>query len=238
MQKDTIIIYTDGSALGNPGPGGWGALVVFPDDRAVELGGGDSHTTNNKMELRAALEALQKVGDSTDKIILYTDSAYVVNGITKWVFGWQKNNWIKATTKEPVLNRELWEDLIFEVKGKKITWEKIPGHSGMAGNERADAIATTFAAKETPDLYDGTYADFHIDVSDTTWDVEKQKARSAARARSKMPAYSYVSLVGGKFKSHKTWKECEARVKGKKGVQYKKALSVEDEKAIRTSWGV
>src|SRR5207245_895868 len=113
----------------------------------VELGGRKSPTTNNQMELTAALEGLKRL-DQLDTehgpIFVYTDSRYLINGITKWVFGWQKNNWI-TSQKEPVVNQELWEGLLEVTHGKRIEWKYVGGHSGIAGNERCDVIATEFA---------------------------------------------------------------------------------------------
>lgn len=236
-KKNKIIIYTDGSSFGNPGPGGWGALVVYPDDRAVEIGGSEKHTTNNRMELTAVIEALREVGERRENIIFYTDSAYVINGITKWIEGWVTNGWIKRD-KMSVLNRDLWEKLLLLTADRMIAWKHVSGHAGMAGNERADEIATAFAEGKQAKLYRGSYSDYHVDVEDFSYDERKRSARVATRARRKKKAYSYLSLIDGKFMRHKTWAECEACVKGKKGVQYKKALSAEDEKAIQVSWGV
>ena len=109
-----------------------------------EFGGGEAYTTNNKMELTAAINALAKVGDGECAKVC-TDSTYVINGITKWIFGWQKNGW-RTANKKPVENRGLWEDLSRMAEGRDIRWEHVRGHSGIAGNERADAIAREYAA--------------------------------------------------------------------------------------------
>ncbi|MBA4319012.1 MAG: ribonuclease HI, partial [Flavobacterium sp.] len=105
--KDKIIIFSDGSSRGNPGPGGWGA-IISRKGKVIELGGGDKHTTNNRMELLAVINALGSPASQLSEIILNTDSSYVINGITKWVYGWQKNSWINSQ-KEEVANRDLWE---------------------------------------------------------------------------------------------------------------------------------
>ncbi len=156
-----IIIFSDGSSSGNPGPGGWGAIVSMPDGSVVEIGGAKKYTTNNRMELTGAIKALQFVGKSFGEIILNTDSSYLINGITKWIYGWRKNNW-KNSAKKPVLNRDLWEELMEASKGKNIIWNHVAGHAGIAGNERCDEIATSFAYGKFPRLFCGKIADYGI----------------------------------------------------------------------------
>lgn len=235
MEEKEIIIYTDGSSLGNPGPGGWGAVVLC-DGKAVELGGSDQNTTNNKMELTAAIKALEYIKDQDKEIKLYTDSSYTINGITKWVEGWQANNWLKRDKTE-VLNQGLWKKLIDATSGESIKWVHVAGHSGMIGNERADDIATSFAKGEKPKLYKGQESDYGLDLLDVSYDEKMKSARSKARSRSRARAYSYLSLVDGTLKKHKTWQECESRINGRKGVKYKKSISSEDEKNIIKEWG-
>ena len=105
-----IIIYTDGSSIGNPGPGGWAAIIWYTDGIVKELAGREKHTTNNRMEIQGAIESLEYVLGAGQSVKLFTDSSYLINGITKWIHGWQKNGWITGS-KEPVLNKELWEEL-------------------------------------------------------------------------------------------------------------------------------
>lgn len=227
------IIFTDGSSRGNPGPGGWGAIVAFSDGKIKELGGGEKHTTNNRMELMGAISALSIIKDE-DNIVLNTDSSYVINGITKWVYGWKKNSW-KNSMKEDVVNRDLWEKLIEVSKDKDIEWNYVGGHVGIPGNERCDEIATSFADGKKVELFHGKKTDYEIDLSDTEGSREKKKNKS----KNKSPAYSYLSLVEGKLQKHKTWPECEKRVKGVKGnVKFKKAVSEENEREIMKEWGV
>lgn len=235
MKNEKIIIYTDGSSLGNPGPGGWGAVVSLPDDSIVELGGGDKKTTNNRMELTATIRALEYVKDFKSEIILYTDSSYVINGITKWVEGWQANNWTKRD-KTPVLNRDLWEELVSIVSSSKIVWRHVPGHSGLAGNERADTIAVGFAEGRDVKLYNGPRDGYEIDIFNMSYDESKRLMKSKNNSRSKAKAYSYLSLVDGEVMRHETWVECESRVKGKSGVKFRKTLNKEDEDAIIKEW--
>ncbi len=146
------IIYTDGSSRGNPGPGGWGAIIIT-HDTVRELGGRDSLTTNNRMELMGAIEALS-LADATHPITLYSDSQYVIKGMTEWISGWQKKGW-KNSQKKDVLNRDLWERLLSASQGKNITWTYVKGHADNPGNERCDIIATSFADNAPTSLYDG-----------------------------------------------------------------------------------
>lgn len=133
-----IIIYTDGACSGNPGPGGWGALII-DDQNETELCGGEADTTNNRMELQAAIEALRAT-EGASEVILYTDSQYVKNGINTWIHGWKKNGW-KTAARKPVKNKDLWQSLDQEIEGRAIDWRWVKGHDGDPGNERADALA-------------------------------------------------------------------------------------------------
>lgn len=145
-------IYTDGACTGNPGPGGWGVVVYFADGSVHELGGRSAQTTNNRMEMQAAIAALQFLTESGQQefITLYTDSQYLINGVTKWVKGWKKKGW-KTAEGKPVLNQELWETLD-QLNSKHVKWQYVRGHAGNFGNERCDAIARTFASGKTPHL--------------------------------------------------------------------------------------
>ena len=135
---DEVTIYTDGACRGNPGPGGWGAYLVA---RGVErdLWGGEAATTNNRMELTAVIMALRALTQPC-AVAVHTDSKYVIDGITGWVFGWQRNGWINAA-KKPVANADLWRDLLDAVRPHKIAWNWVKGHAGHAQNERADELA-------------------------------------------------------------------------------------------------
>ena len=160
MPLESVIIFTDGSSRGNPGPGGFGAIIVA-DGNVTELGGREEETTNNRMELRAAIEALLRTKGERRKILLYCDSTYVVSGITKWVHGWQKRGW-KTADKRPVLNRDLWEELLQATHGRDIEWRQVGGHMGVAGNERSDEIATAYADNEALVLYSGLLTNYGI----------------------------------------------------------------------------
>lgn len=232
MEKTDITIFCDGASKGNPGRGGWGAIVT--DGKTVaELGGFEAHTTNNRMELRAALEALTQARTlGNGAVTAYTDSNYVINGITKWVHGWQNNGWV-TKDKKRVMNQDLWEPLLKAAESfdTSIVWEYVGGHVGIAGNERVDAIASDFALGKKVELYSGPQSGYGIDVKNIDFDAALVKTKSAGKERSKAKAYSYISKVDGKVLVHKTWAECEARVKGKTA-RFKKSLSKEDEAKI------
>ena len=134
----TVIIYTDGACRGNPGPGGWGVLIKYKE-HSKEMYGGDASTTNNKMELTEAIEALKEIKEPCE-IILYTDSKYVLKGIEEWIHNWKKRGW-KGSNRKPVKNIELWKKLD-ELRDKHtIKWNWVKGHSGDPGNETADMLA-------------------------------------------------------------------------------------------------
>ncbi|MEG4047938.1 MULTISPECIES: ribonuclease HI [unclassified Microcoleus] len=145
-------LYTDGACSGNPGPGGWGAVVCFADGNCHELGGGDPQTTNNRMEMQAAVAALEFFANSgqTEPVTVYTDSEYVKNGITKWIQGWKNKGW-KTSTGKDVVNQDLWHRLD-KLNSRHIKWEHVRGHSGDFYNDRCDEIARSFSHNLTPEL--------------------------------------------------------------------------------------
>ena len=134
-----VTIYTDGACSGNPGPGGWGSIVFYKETKK-ELSGYSEKTTNNIMELTAALEALELLKEKCN-IKLYTDSQYVKNGITNWIFNWQKNGW-KNSKKEPIKNSDIWKKLLTQSRFHKIEWIWVKGHSNNKYNEECDKLAT------------------------------------------------------------------------------------------------
>ncbi len=139
-----VLIYTDGACSGNPGPGGWGAILMWGAHKK-ELWGGEANTTNNRMELLAAISALEAL-KRPSKVELWTDSAYVKDGISKWIHGWKKNGW-KTADKKPVKNAELWQRLDEACARHDISWHWLKGHAGHEFNERADELAR-FGIKE------------------------------------------------------------------------------------------
>jgi ribonuclease HI len=132
------VIYTDGACSGNPGPGGWGAVLRYGDVEK-ELHGSDPSTTNNRMELMAAIQALEALNRPVE-VKLYTDSKYLLDGITKWVAGWQRNGWM-TSAKQPVKNVDLWQRLVKAMAPHQVSWLWVKGHNGDPGNERADELA-------------------------------------------------------------------------------------------------
>lgn len=238
-QKSQIIIFTDGASRGNPGPGGWGVVMVYKsgveDFKVVELGGREEHTTNNRMELTAAIKSLEfsyTLNPKPYTLTIYTDSKYLIDGITKWIFSWEKRNWV-TKNKEPVLNKDLWEKLLELTKFREIEWKYVGGHSGIAGNERADQIATEFADGRATNLFSGDISKYKIDILNLNGEEKKKSSKNRSRSK----AYSYLSMVEGVIEKHKTWAECEKRVRGKSGARFKKALSPEEEGKIIKSWG-
>ena len=135
----SIKVYTDGACKGNPGPGGWGVYIQSNVDEK-ELYGGSPETTNNQMEMQAALEALKHLKDEDEVIELYTDSNYLRQGITEWIHKWKKNNW-KTAAKKPVANRDLWLEISDLNEKMTVEWNWVKGHAGDPGNERADELA-------------------------------------------------------------------------------------------------
>lgn len=240
MMKSTTI-FTDGSSRGNPGPGGWGAILIqrstdgkMEKDLATELGGRDKNTTNNRMELVAVINGLRKA-ERGEGVTVYSDSSYVINGITKWIKGWKRNGWM-TKNKDEVQNKDLWMDLdeAMDVVGAtNVSWKYVGGHVGIAGNERCDAIATSFADGEEVELYSGPLSGYQIkNILDISHDESLLKSKKSSSSRSNAKAYSYVSAVGGEIKVHYTWADCEKRVKGAKGARYKKSLDAMDEADI------
>ena len=133
-----VEIFTDGACSGNPGAGGWGAVLRWRDTER-ELTGGESETTNNRMELMAAIKALESL-DRPVKVDLYTDSTYVQKGITEWIHSWKRRGW-KTASRTPVKNEDLWRRLDNAIQHQDVSWHWIKGHAGHEGNERADALA-------------------------------------------------------------------------------------------------
>lgn len=236
---NTVTIFTDGASRGNPGPGGWGAVIFVsqktsssqqkPVGVVKELGGGEAKTTNNRMEMSAVIGALEYVhAQGVKKVHVLTDSSYVMKGATLWIRGWKQSSW-QTKAKTDVANKDLWQKMDELLVKVNIGWKLLPGHSGIPGNERADEIATAFADGGKPKLYEGSYENYDRDLMSLEAVTVKKRTSSGK-------AYSYLSLVDKEIVRHKDWKSCEARVKGKQA-QYRKALSPEEEKEIVEKWG-
>lgn len=215
--------YCDGACSGNPGPGGWGLLIYDQDKEVIlEQGGAEAATTNNRMELLAALRGLEYFAKQGRKsLFVYTDSKYLIDGATKWVFGWIKNNW-KTSTGGDVMNQDLWKQIHACLKNHpaspNIKWVYVPGHQGVEGNERVDEIAVAFSQGEVPRLYEGPAEAYDLELKEF---VASEKIKEC-----------YLSFVGGVLERHATWAACEARVKGKAGARFKKVKTKAEEEAF------
>jgi ribonuclease HI len=234
--KDKIAIHTDGACSGNPGPGGWGAIIAYPEGTIQELGDSEAPTTNNKMELQAVITALNYVKKRPENILVFTDSTYVIRGITQWIWGWMKRGW-KNAEGEPVANQGHWKDLsrvVQEIGAKRISWHYVRGHQGTLGNERCDQIAVSFSKNQYIPLYKGTLLNYDHNPYDVPDDTSLPEPRAP---KEKTKAYSYLSVVGGTPVRHSDWPSCERRVKGASGAKFKKSTSAENEEEILAAWG-
>lgn len=233
-----IAIYTDGACSGNPGPGGWGAIVLDPQGRVTELGGPENSTTNNRMEMMATVRSLRSVASIEGPVQLFTDSTYVIRGITQWIWGWRKKGWKTAEGAE-VQNRELWEDLLRVVTARgpegKIEWIYVRGHTGNPGNERCDRIAVAFSQGRPITLYRGTLENYGVDILEFPEVAPLPEMRPKEE---KVAAYSYVSVIDGVPQRHRDWPSCERRVKGRSGAKFKKAKTAGEESEILKAWGI
>ncbi len=230
--KKEITVYTDGASRGNPGPGGW-AAVILAGEQVMEIAGNEKRATNNQMELVAVLNVLSDKGalSAKEPLTVYSDSAYVVNGLNSWVYGWAKNNWI-TSTKTKVENREIWESLLALLKryGDRSAIKKISGHSGELYNERCDELAVAAALGKKQKFFSGSLKEYELFLNESG--ITAKKVSPKKKKSETGPAYSYVSLVNGKVHVDKTWGVCEKRVKGAKGAKFKKVFSKAEETAL------
>lgn len=236
------MIYCDGACSGNPGPGGWGTLVIH-QNMIFELGGFEPGTTNNRMEMSGLLNALSFIQESPFnkevEWIVYTDSTYVIRGLTQWIWGWRKKGWKTSDSKE-VSNKELWIQLDSVAKNFKLTFKYVPGHKGVHGNERCDEIAVAFSKRESINLYQGNLDHYFFDPFENPpeFALPEMKGSPLSKAGEKKKVLSYLSAIGGIVAKHSTWAECQRRVQGQSGAKFKKAHSVEEEDEILKSWGL
>ena len=229
--QSDLIIYTDGGCIGNPGPGGWAAVLVR-NGQVEELGGAEADTTNNRMEMQAAIEGLRRahVGERARVV---TDSRYLQDGITRWIHGWKRRGWKKADGN-PVLNRDLWQELDTLVQGPAtaVCWEHVRGHQGHPFNERCDVIANGFARGTPPELRRG----------DGAWIGGPANPAAPAALKLGVPIGMrlpfYLSYRDGELRLHADWVDCEAWVKGARGVRYKKVRSEAELGGTLASWGI
>ncbi|MFN5343516.1 MAG: ribonuclease HI [Roseiflexaceae bacterium] len=206
---DTIDIITDGACSGNPGRGGWAAIVIVAG-RVDEYSGSELNTTNNRMELTAAIEGLRHAPQA-GPITMVCDSQYVINGITKWVHGWQRNEW-RTRENQPVENRDLWEALV-AVSSPRVRWQHVKGHSGHALNERANTLAQQHARSTT-------------------------RTRNTTESSSTAEFPCYISYVNGVVTRHATWAACQHAVHGVSNAKFKKVATATELTLQLHKWGV
>jgi ribonuclease HI len=245
MESHPTRVFADGACSGNPGPGGWGVIIVTSDGEVTELGGHEPGTTNNRMELTAVGKALRHLERTPGPVHIYTDSTYVIQGITRWVFGWSRRGW-KTAGGGDVANALYWKRLMallaerkqaFAPEAAVVEWHYVRGHIGVPGNERVDEIAVAFSKGRSHQLYKGPLSGYEVAVhelpEDTSLPEEKPRQREASAK-----AYSYLSEVGRTVMRHTTWAACERRVKGVPGARFKKTRSAEEEAKVLEDWGV
>ncbi len=206
-----IRIVTDGACRGNPGPGGWAALIVRSGN-AEEIGGHVAHTTNNRMELMAAVEGLRRVPPNA-QVQISTDSTYLIDGATQWLHAWKRRKWL-TLDEQPVQHQDLWQELE-QLAGRRVQWNHVRGHTGDPENERVNALAQAFA--------DNRSAPFGT-------------KRPAGILPDGQPRY--LSLVAGRLMRHTTWEECKVRVHGVSATKYKKCSSYAEELTTIQGWGL
>jgi len=237
----TIFIYCDGACSGNPGPGGWAAVVIYPENLVRELGGGERPTTNNRMEMLGAIAALSSVQDRPEPVKLYTDSALLINGITGWIHGWKRKGWLTAAG-QPVVNQDLWErlDALAQARKGRLSWGHVKGHAGHEINERCDVIAVAFSKGPRPALYEGPAVGCGYSLLEPGAEhLHKPAPRgtSSSSSRPKTKGGYYLSLVGGRVERHVTWPQCQGRVNGVSGARFKKVATAEEEREVLKGWG-
>lgn len=241
-----VIIFTDGACSGNPGPGGWAYLVYFiENNHIIEAGGPQPNTTNNQMEMEAAYQALKYVEtfSGLNSIEIFSDSKYLIQGVTEWISGWKKKGW-KKSNGEDVLNQAFWlklETQINRVSGfAQIKWKYVPAHSGIPSNERVDKISVEFSLGSLPKLQTGSPDQLGYDpLADSQYSnslIQKKNSNEIYLEQGKFQQPLYLTLIDGVLQEHKTWVECEQRVKGVRQAKYKKVKSQGEYDSVLKSW--
>ncbi len=231
--SEYMILYTDGACRGNPGPGGWAAIILSPSGQVHELGSFHPSTTNNRMEMTAALEALKALPAAKPAVLL-TDSTYLIRGALYWAHGWQKRGW-KTAQGEAVQNQDLWQKLLEELKKRKVEWRYVRGHAGIPGNERCDQLAVAFSQGEIPHLYRGHLKNYpHATLELPPFEPLPEMKSNASEKKS---VFGYISYVQGEYSFHQSWAACEQAVKGRPNARFKKALTREQAQRELESWG-
>ena len=230
------IVYTDGSCLRNPGPGGWGCRIIYPDQTVQELGAAEPNTTNNRMEMQAVIAALTQLGTPAE-LKVYTDSRYVLDGLTKWLPAWQRRGWI-TSTGQPVKNRDLWQHLSRLIY-HGICWQHVRAHRGDPNNERVEDIARGFASGSPPHLFRGRVGDPNDPVKAAVAPLPPVDSPPSRRRTSGAGgAPRYVSIVNGVVAVDADWPACAARVQGVSKARYKKVRTPQEMAAFCAEHGV
>ena len=232
----STIVFTDGAASGNPGPGGWATCIRSPKGDIVELGGHEPNTTNNRMELKGVIRGLAYLAKTSGQVAVFTDSTYVIRGITQWIWGWRKRGWTKSDGGE-VTNQDLWKLLFTLTYERKppVIWRYVPGHAGVPGNERCDRIAVGYSKKRRVGLFRGHESDYQHDLTILPPDAPLPEMKNRTV---KPKAFSYLSVIGDDVVRHDSWASCESRVKGRSGARFKKSTSAQNEVEIVEAWGL
>ncbi|MCD4784522.1 MAG: ribonuclease HI [Candidatus Eremiobacteraeota bacterium] len=233
-----IEIYTDGACQGNPGPGGWGALIIR-DDKYREIGGYSENTTNNIMEMMAAINALKFTEKFVEPITIYTDSKYVKNGITTWIHNWKRKGWRRSNGGE-VKNLKLWKALDY-YNSPRVTWKWVKGHSDNVYNNHVDRIARAFSRSEEIKLGKGKLLDLRQekDIYGAEFEIfEGNESESFRDIDLPYPRKVYLSLINKDLQRHSSWVACKARVYGVPGARHKSCKSYSQELETIRSWGL
>ncbi len=237
MQDFTgTLVFGDGAASGNPGPAGWGS-IVYADGEVREFCGSAESATNNQMEIWAIIQGLKKA--RKNPISVYSDSTYVLQGITQWIWGWKKRNWVTAEGNA-VANRDLWEELdtlVSRLGRKNIQWHYVRGHAGVPGNERCDEMAQAKAKGKSVQLYSGSLLHYSVALMDLPEDTSLPERKEQTKPKEKEKVW-YLSEIGGEVWRHDTWVSCENRVKGRSGARFKKVKSNDEEAKVLASWNL
>lgn len=240
----SVIAFTDGSCSGNPGQGGWGSVLCLNDKDSktahiIELGGyGGEQTTNNEMEIVAVLEVFSylektsKDAPTSMRLVIATDSTYVLKGVSQWMTRWEVNGW-KTKSGDEVANLSLWKKLLSFKKrwSRNFEIKKVDAHSGHPANERADQIAVDFSKKRRVDLFSGSLEKSPFQIND----FSLQRSNSNQRVPFKP---IYLSLVHGELQEHRSWPECQNRVQGVSGAKFKKVKTKQEKDSVLKSWGI
>jgi ribonuclease HI len=249
LALSSFFLVADGACSGNPGPGGYGLIVTTPQGQVFERGGYDAETTNNRMELLGLIEGLILIleqlrlpGVSPAPIYLILDSSYVLDGAQKYIWNWSRNGW-KTQTGDAVKNQTQWEQiyaLILSAKraGCTIHYHWVRGHSGDPLNERVDQIAVSYSKRDSVQLFQGTLRDYERINGFQICLPAIEVGKSASGERAGPKKIEYLAYVDGKLHRVKTWPECEALVKGRAGVRFKKVSSAQEAALVLKSWGL